>query len=68
VAFLYDLTLRYQSKNRNTIDNLFRELMRKHGRGTKREDGNRAAIGAMNALLGSSEFTNRYVKVRMRLI
>jgi predicted metalloprotease with PDZ domain len=62
VAFLYDLTLRYQSKNRNSIDDLFRELMRKHGHGAKREDGNRAAIGAMNALLGSSEFTKRYVE------
>lgn len=62
VAFLYDLTLRYQSKNRSTMDNLFRELMRKHGRGARREDGNRAVIGVMNAMLGSVEFTKRYVE------
>lgn len=62
VAFLYDLTLRYKSKNKRTMDDLFLELMRTHGHGVKRADGNRAVIDILNVLLGSTEFTKDYVE------
>lgn len=61
-AFLFDLTLRHQTKNRRTIADVFRELMTKHARGGRREDGNRAVINVMNALLGSADFTKRFVE------
>jgi len=61
-AFLCDLTLRHQSKNKRTIAGVFRELMMKHARETKREDGNQAVIKVMNAMLGSAEFTKRFVE------
>lgn len=61
-AFLYDLTLRHQTKNRRTIADVFRVLMTKHARGAKRDDGNRAVINVMNELLGSVDFTKRFVE------
>jgi hypothetical protein len=61
-AFLCDLTLRYQSKNKRTIASVFRELMTRHARETRREDGNHAVVKVINDILGSADFTSRFVE------
>ncbi|HEX8709398.1 MAG TPA: hypothetical protein VF723_14230, partial [Pyrinomonadaceae bacterium] len=62
VAFLYDLTLRQQTKGKRTLEDVYRELFRLYGAGGPRRDGNLAALAALNGAGPMQEFTRRYVE------
>lgn len=61
VALLCDLGLRSASKNRRSLDNVYRELLRQHPLGTTRVDGNQALINLINREEGDVKFTRRYI-------
>jgi hypothetical protein len=62
VALLYDLTLMRRTSGRDSLSAVYRELFRRHGRGTSPVDGNRAVIESLGALNGMSDFVERYVE------
>lgn len=62
VAFLYDLTLRQQTKNGRALDDVYRELFRRHRSSTARADGNSAVISILKNQSGMQEFVQRYVE------
>jgi len=61
VAFLYDLRLRYISKNRQSLDDVYRELFREYSLGARRVDGNEAIITLLNRLDGNGQISKRYL-------
>jgi predicted metalloprotease with PDZ domain len=61
VAFLYDLRLRYVSKNRQSLDDVYRELFREYSLGARRVDGNEAIITLLNRLDGDGQISKRYL-------
>lgn len=62
VAFLYDLTLRQQTKNSRSLDDVYRELLRRHRSPAARVDGNSAIIGIMKSQSGMQEFVRSYIE------
>ena len=61
VAFLYDLTLMQRTEGKSSLDEVYRELYRRHGqRGTK-EDASRAVVSVLAAMPGMQSFTETYV-------
>jgi predicted metalloprotease with PDZ domain len=60
VAFLYDLTLRQQTKNSRSLDDVYRELFRRH-RSTAVE-GNSAVIAMLKSQSGMQEFVSQYIE------
>ena len=61
VAFLCDLELRRASRNRRSLDNVYRELFRQQGLGATRADGNESIINLINHELGNEQFTRRHI-------
>lgn len=62
-AFLYDLQLREQSGGKRSLDNVYRELFRLHGRTGARRDGNSALMAALGGERGEMrDFTRRYIE------
>ncbi|HEX7175861.1 MAG TPA: hypothetical protein VF240_11430 [Pyrinomonadaceae bacterium] len=62
VAFLYDLTLTRRSGGKNSLDDVYRTLFRRHGLKTAREDGSRAVLNALGGVGGMQDFARRYVE------
>lgn len=62
VAFLYDLTLRQQTKGRRSLDDVYRNLFRHHVTSAKRADGNSAVLEALNSESGMRDITQRYIE------
>lgn len=62
VAFLYDLTLRQQTKNSRSLDDVYRELYRRHRSTATRTDGNSAIIGILKSQSGMQEFVGQYIE------
>jgi predicted metalloprotease with PDZ domain len=62
VAFLYDLSLRQKTKGRRTLDDVYREMFRRHNASQARSDGNQAALSALNNTGEMREFTRRYIE------
>lgn len=62
VAFLYDLTLMRQTGGKSSLGEVYRELFRRHGRGEKPADGNRAVVESLSAAGGMRPFVERYVE------
>ena len=62
VAFLYDLTLMRQTRGRNSLADVYRELFRRHVRGNPPADGNRAVAEALGSAGGMRGFVERYVE------
>ena len=62
VAFLYDLTLRQQSKGKRSLDDVYRELFRLYQAPGARKDGNAAVLNALNGAGEMRELTRRYVE------
>jgi predicted metalloprotease with PDZ domain len=62
VAFLYDLTLRQETKGKRSIDDVYRELLRLYRAPAKRTDGNRAILSVLNNESVMREFTRRYIE------
>ncbi len=62
VAFLYDLTLRQQTKNKRSLPDVYRELFRLARASQSPGDGNAAALAALNGAGDVRELTRRYVE------
>jgi predicted metalloprotease with PDZ domain len=62
VAFLYDLTLRRQTKNKRSLTDVYRELFRLARASQARGDGNAAALAALNGAGDVRELTRKYVE------
>ena len=62
VAFLYDLTLRQQTKNKRSLPDVYRELFRTARASQQRRDGNSAALAALNNAGDVQALTRRYVE------
>jgi predicted metalloprotease with PDZ domain len=62
VAFLYDLTLRQQTKGKRSLDDVYRELFRLYRSTGSRKDGNAAVIAVLNDAGNMQEFTRRYIE------
>lgn len=62
VAFLYDLTLRQQTKNKRSLPDVYRELFRLARASQARRDGNSAALAALNGAGDVQALTRRYVE------
>lgn len=64
VAFIYDLQLRSQSRNKRSLRDVYRELMtavRGGGVGTKGFDGNANVTFALSEMIGSHDFVNSFI-------
>lgn len=61
-AFLYDLTLRQQTKNKRSLDDVYRELFRRHQSSMTRADGNSAVISILKSQTGMQDFVQQYVE------
>jgi predicted metalloprotease with PDZ domain len=62
VAFLYDLTLRQQTKSKRSLDDVYKELFRLYKSSETRKDGNAAVLAVLNDAGGMQEFTHRYIE------
>src|SRR5205085_600871 len=62
VAFLYDLTLRQQTKGKRSLDDVYKELFRLYKSTVARKDGNAAVLAVLNSAGGMEEFTHRYIE------
>jgi predicted metalloprotease with PDZ domain len=63
VAFLYDLTVRIQTGNKRSLEEVYRELFRRHRAGLPRALGNDAVIKAMSDVAGMHDFAARYIRM-----
>jgi predicted metalloprotease with PDZ domain len=62
VAFLYDLALRQQTRNKRSLTDVYRELFRTARAHQGPEDGNSAALAALNSAGELRDLTRRYVE------
>ncbi|HEV2863155.1 MAG TPA: hypothetical protein VGX48_19215 [Pyrinomonadaceae bacterium] len=62
VAALYDLELMRQTSGESSLEDVYRQLFRRHAKGSNRQEGNRAIIEALASMPGMREFTVRYVE------
>ena len=62
VAFLYDLTLTRQTGGKNSLDDVYRTLFRRHGIRAAREDGSSAVLNILGGTGGMQDFARRYVE------
>lgn len=62
VAFLYDLRLRYQTKGKRSLDDVYRDLLRRHSAPAANKDGNAAVIAALNSAGKMQDFVSRYIR------
>ena len=67
VAFLYDLTVRIQTGNKRSLENVYAEIFRRHRAGLPTAQGNEAVIEALSQLPGMEDFASRYIKTPVRL-
>ena len=68
VAFLYDMNLRWQTRGKQSLDDVYRAIIRNYL--TKppatgpRPDGNSAVIGALRLEMSEQDFVNRLIVMR----
>ena len=71
VAFLYDLNLRWQTKGKRSLDDVYRTLGRNHLAKSPAAgpnlDANSAVIGALRSELSDQEFVNRLIVGRVSI-
>ena len=61
-AFLYDLTLRQRSGGKRSLDDVYRELFRRHRAGENLKDGNAEVIAVLNSRGEMQDLTRHYVE------
>jgi predicted metalloprotease with PDZ domain len=61
VAFLYDLTLRQQTNNSRSLDDVYRELFRLHRSGARTE-GNTVVTSLLKTQSGMQDFVRDYIE------
>jgi len=69
VAFLYDLNLRWQTKGKRSLDDVYRNILRqpivKSAPASQSDaDGNAMAVAALRSELSEQDFVNRFVVAR----
>lgn len=62
IAFLYDLTLRQQTRGKRSLEDVYRELFRLYHSSEAKKDGNTAVLAALNNETGMQELTRRYIE------
>ena len=66
VAFLYDLKVRSLSRGKRSLDDVYRELFRRHrasaGETVREADGNEAVIAALSRTSGMNAFVDSFVR------
>lgn len=62
VAALYDLELMRQTAGKSSLEDVYRQLFRRHPAGSNRREGNSVIIEALGGMPGMREFTRRYVE------
>jgi len=62
VAFLYDLTLRIQTNGKRSLEDVYREIFRRHRAGLPRAQGNDAVIEAMSNMPGMQDFAAKHIR------
>jgi predicted metalloprotease with PDZ domain len=62
VALLYDLTLMRQTGGRNSLMDVYRELLRRHARGATPADGNRAVLQILSSTGDMRAFVELYIE------
>ncbi|MFL6331764.1 MAG: hypothetical protein ACJ754_00305 [Pyrinomonadaceae bacterium] len=62
VAFLYDLTLMLETRGKNSLADVYRELFRRHARGNPPADGNTAVVQILGSTPGTRALVERYVE------
>ena len=71
VAFLYDLNLRWQTKGKRSLDDVYRTIARsyvtKSPPAAANADGNGAVVAALRAELSDQDFVNRLVVERANI-
>ena len=68
VAFLYDLTLRLRTSNKHSLDDVYRDLFRRHSSPAPRRDANDAVAEVLRGAAGvMHDFTARYVQNPLQL-
>jgi hypothetical protein len=68
VAFLYDLNLRYHSKGKRSLDDVYRKIFREHlgkpNSSTTESDGNAVVVAGLREELSTPEFVDHFVIAR----
>jgi predicted metalloprotease with PDZ domain len=67
VAFLYDLALTQRTGGKNSLDDVYRTLFRRHGSKAAREDGSRAVSNVLGSTGGMNDFITNYVEGRTQI-
>lgn len=62
VALLYDFTLRSQTKGKHSLDDVYRELFRRHQTGMPGAQANDVVIHALSSLPGMQDFARVYIE------
>lgn len=61
IAFIYDLNVRYQSKNKRSLDNVYRNIFRSLEGGKQSGDANAVVLAALRAEFDAQNFVTRFV-------
>jgi len=71
VAFLYDLNLRWQTKGKRSLDDIYRSVVRtyvaKSAPGSAKPEGNSVVVAALRSELSDQQFVNRLVVERTKI-
>jgi predicted metalloprotease with PDZ domain len=62
IAFIYDLRLRNSSRNRRSLSDVYRKLMKFDSARGKLTDGNQAVTKALSEEIGSDEFERQFIR------
>lgn len=62
VALLCDLSLRTQSKGKQSLENVYRELFRRHRAGLPRAQANSAVLSVLSSFPGMKDFVRPYLE------
>jgi hypothetical protein len=62
VAFLYDLTLMRQTGGKTSLDDVYRELFRRHAGDQKTANGPNAIISVLASMPGMQEFSRKFIE------
>jgi hypothetical protein len=62
VAFLYDLTLLSRTRGKNSLEDTYGELFRRHRTGARKEEGNRAVVEVLSRSHEMRDFTTHYIQ------
>lgn len=67
VAALYDLNVRWNTRGKRSLEDVYRALFRRLRTGADKPVGNAAVIAALDSIAGTSDFSKRYIERPSRL-